>query len=214
MTQHYPLISLRAPAQAVVPSPVMDIRARTNRESQAYFKDQRLISGSRRVEALGLVEGALVIKHRPGKGELPWPVDGPVPCQVVPAGQAAHGQVAGGHVHLLQLDAACARRHRHHRVVGCGERRGGTNVLAAGTHTQLAHLSQLAWKAVRFRRHTAVLTRQVTPFSPGKTSSDFNIPPTMRPVIRVTLRYFNSWNSSLRLKARKSKFPLEKWRTH
>lgn len=121
---------------AVVPNPVMDIRARTNRESQAYFKDQRLISGSRRVEALGLVGGALVIEHCPGKGELPRPVDGPVPCQVVPAGQAAHGQVAGGHLHLLQMDAARTRRHRHHRVVGCGERRGGTNLWAAATRTE------------------------------------------------------------------------------
>lgn len=52
---------------------------------------------------------------------------------------------------------------------------------------------------------------KVTLFSQGETSSDFN-PPT-QPVIRVTQRYFNSWNFSLWLKTRKSKFTLEKCRT-
>lgn len=170
MTQHCSLISLRAPvrAEAVITNSVMDIRARTNR-SQAYFKDQRLISGSCSIETLGVVKGALIIKNCPSKRELPWPVDCPVSCQVVLAGQAAHGQVAGGDVHLLQLDAARARWHRHHRVVVCEERRQ-QRVGSWHTHSWLISLShfanqhssedtQLFWptKVVHFHREKTVL---------------------------------------------------------
>lgn len=197
-------------AGAVVSNSVMDIRARTIR-SQAYFKDQRLISGSCRRETLGMVKGALIIKNCAGKRELPRPVDRPVSRQVVLVGQAAHGQVAGGGVHLLELDAARAGRHRHHRVVVCeerGEQRAGS------CHTRRAGSSFGAnLKLSQLKRHTAVLTHQVTPFSPGKTSSDFNTP-CMQSVIRVTARCFNSWFFSLWFKARKSKFTLEKCRTH
>lgn len=49
----------------------------------AYFKHQRLISGSSRVQALGLVERTLVVKHRPTKVKLSRPVHRPVPCQEV-----------------------------------------------------------------------------------------------------------------------------------
>lgn len=49
----------------------------------AYFKHQRLISGSGRVQALGLVERTLVVKHRPTEVKLSRPVHRPVPCQEV-----------------------------------------------------------------------------------------------------------------------------------
>lgn len=83
----------------------------------AYFKHQRLISRPSSVEALRLVERALVIEHGPTKVELPWPVHGPVPCQVVLPLQGPDGQIAGGHLHLLDVNASSPSGNRHHGVI-------------------------------------------------------------------------------------------------
>lgn len=83
----------------------------------AYFKHQRLISGSGSEQALGLIERTLVVKHRPTKVELPWPVHRPVPCQVVLLLHWADGQVAGGNLHFLNVDASGPSWDHDHGVI-------------------------------------------------------------------------------------------------
>lgn len=83
----------------------------------AYFKHQRLISGSGSEQALGLVERTLVVKHRPTKVELPRPVHRPVPCQVVLLLHWADGQVAGGNLHFLNVDASGPSWDHDHGVI-------------------------------------------------------------------------------------------------
>lgn len=86
----------------------------------AYFKHQRLISRSSGEQALWFVERALVVKHSPSKVEFSWPVHSPVPCQEVLPFQGADGEVAGGHLHLLDSDAPCSSWDNDHRVILCG----------------------------------------------------------------------------------------------
>lgn len=83
----------------------------------AYFKHQRLISGSGSKQALGLVERTLVVKHRPTKVKLPWPVHRPVSCQVVLLLHGADGQVAGGNLHFLNVDTSGPSWDHDHGVV-------------------------------------------------------------------------------------------------
>lgn len=83
----------------------------------AYFKHQRLISRSRRVQALRLVERSLVVEHSPTKVELPWPVHSPVSSQVVFLLQGADCQVAGGDLHFLNVNASSSGWDNHHGVI-------------------------------------------------------------------------------------------------
>ena len=64
-----------------------------------------------------MVEGALVLKHSPREGELPWPVDAPAPCEVIPVTEASDGEVTGGYLKLLDLDAAGARWDGDNRII-------------------------------------------------------------------------------------------------
>lgn len=83
----------------------------------AYFKHQRLISRSSGIQALWLVERALVVKNSPTKVELPWPVHSPVPGQVVFLLQGADSQVTGGDLHLLDVNASGPSWDYYHGVV-------------------------------------------------------------------------------------------------
>lgn len=83
----------------------------------AYFKHQRLISRSSGIQALRLVERALVVEHSPTKVELPRPVHSPVPGQVVPSLQGADSQVAGGDLHFLDVYTPCPRWDCNHGVI-------------------------------------------------------------------------------------------------
>lgn len=83
----------------------------------AYFKHQRLISWSSSVQALGLVERALVVEHRPTKVELSRPVHRPVPSQVVLLLHWADSQVAGGNLHFLHMNALCPSWNKDHCVI-------------------------------------------------------------------------------------------------
>lgn len=82
---------------------------RTKYIAGTYFKDQRLIGGSLCRQAFGAVEGALVLKQGPCKGELPWPVDAPAPCEVILVTETSDGEVTGGNLQFLDFDAAGAR---------------------------------------------------------------------------------------------------------
>lgn len=83
----------------------------------AYFKHQSLVSGSSGVKALRLVERTLIIEDSPTKIEPPWPIHSPIPGQVVLFLQGTDSQVAGGHLHFLDMDAPCSSWHCHHRVI-------------------------------------------------------------------------------------------------
>lgn len=87
------------------------------RAAAAYFKHQRLISGAGSVQALGLVERALVVKHRPSKVKLSWPVHRPFPRQVVLLLHGADGQVAGGNLHFLDVNAPSPSWDQDHGVI-------------------------------------------------------------------------------------------------
>lgn len=83
----------------------------------AYFKHQCLISRSSGIQALRLVERALVVKNRPTKVELPWPVHSPVPGQVVLLLQGADSKVAGGDLHFLNVNASSPSWDYYHGVI-------------------------------------------------------------------------------------------------
>lgn len=81
------------------------------------FKDQRLIGGSRRGQAFGAVEGALVLKHGPCEGELPWPVNAPAPREVILLPEASDGEVTGGQLQFLDFDAVSTRWDGDNRII-------------------------------------------------------------------------------------------------
>lgn len=83
----------------------------------AYFKHQRLISRSSSIQALRLVERALVVEHGSTKVELARPVHGPVSGQVVLPLQGSDSQVAGGDLHFLNSNASCPCWDRYHGVI-------------------------------------------------------------------------------------------------
>lgn len=83
----------------------------------AYFKHQRLISRSSSIQALRLVERALVVEYGSTKVELPWPVHSPLPSQVVLLFQGADSQVASGDFHFLNVNTSSPSWNCHHGVV-------------------------------------------------------------------------------------------------
>lgn len=80
----------------------------------AYFKHQRLISRSSGIQALWLVERALVVENSPTKVELSGPVHGPVTGQVVFLFQGADSQVTAGNLHLLDVDTTSSSWYNNH----------------------------------------------------------------------------------------------------
>lgn len=93
----------------------------------AYFKHQRLISRSSSVQALWLVERALVVENSPTKVELSGPVHSPVTGQVVFLFQGADSQVAAGNLHLLDVDTSSPSWDNDHGVIFCRLERGNNN---------------------------------------------------------------------------------------
>lgn len=83
----------------------------------AYFKHQRLISRSSGIQALWLVERALVVENSPTKVELPGPVNGPVTGQVVFLLQGADCQVTARDLHLLDVDTSSSSWYNNHGVI-------------------------------------------------------------------------------------------------
>lgn len=117
---------------------------------RAYFKDQSLISGTGRIQALWAVERALIVKHRSTEVELSRPVHCPVPCQVVLPLQGARCQVAGGDLHFLNSDAARPHRYGDHGVVLWKREReliyplkSSQQIRLTVSHTELKHILSL-----------------------------------------------------------------------
>ena len=69
---------------------------RSEQTEGAYFKDQRLVGRSWRIQTFRVVEGPLVLKHGPSEGELPRPVDAPAPREVILLTEASDCQVTSG----------------------------------------------------------------------------------------------------------------------
>lgn len=82
-----------------------------------YFKDQCLISGPGSIQALWLIERALIVEDGASELELARPIHCPIARQVVLALEAAHSQVAGGHLHLPHIHAASPHRDGDHPII-------------------------------------------------------------------------------------------------
>lgn len=81
------------------------------------FKDQCLICGSRSIQTLWSVKGALILKCGPREGELPRPVDAPAPREVILLTEASNGKVTGGNLQLLDFNASGPSGNDDHGVI-------------------------------------------------------------------------------------------------